>query len=123
MPTVEWINDRGISMKKHYVYSKEGIADANKHMARLKNQGLTATVTHKYAGKTLGGGDYKKVSSPSAEASISKGYGDPRYRKPGTPPPKRKQIHVHPLGDEVANVPWKKAKRRKNQRRRPRLLS
>ena len=118
MPTVEWINARGITMRKHYVYSKEGIADANKHMTRLRNQGLTATVTHKYAGKTLGGSNYKKVSSPSAEASISKGYGDPRYRKPGTHPPKRKQIGV---GDEVASVPWKKAKRRKNQRRRPRF--
>jgi len=113
MPTVEWINARGITMRKHYVYSKKGIADANEHMTRLRNQGLTATVTHKYAGKTLGGSKHKKVSSPSAEASISKGYGDPRYRKPGTPPPKRKQI-----GDEVASVPWKRAKRRKDQRRR-----
>ena len=60
MPTVEWINARGIRMKKHYTYSKQGISDANNHMTKLKNQGLTATVTHKYAGKTLGGSNYKK---------------------------------------------------------------
>tara|TARA_Y100000034_G_C6805205_1_gene361500 strand:- start:447 stop:797 length:351 start_codon:yes stop_codon:yes gene_type:complete len=111
MPTVEWINARGVSMKKHYTYSKQGIADANQHMARLKNQGLTATVTHKYSGKTLGGSKYKKVTSPSAEMTFAP---ERNYK---APPPKRRK----PVGDEVASVPWKKAKRRKNQRRRPKF--
>ena len=54
MPTVEWINARGITMRKHYVYSKEGIADANKHMTRLKKPRLNRDCNPQVRRKDLG---------------------------------------------------------------------
>lgn len=95
MPTVEWINARGVRMMKHYTYSKQGISDANKYLSRLKNQGLTATVTHKYAGKTLGGESHKQVTNPSAEMTFAP---ERTYK---TPIPKRKKKKKK---DELVNI-------------------
>ena len=65
MPTVEWVNARGIKMTKHYKYDDKGISAANARVRSLKDQGLTAKVVHKtgVGYRNLGGSKMKKVGN------------------------------------------------------------
>ena len=81
MPTVEWVNARGIKMIKHYTYDKGGVSKANARAKSLREQGLKPKVSHKTGRgyKALGGGKMKRVGS-SAELS----------------PPHRRTFKPHP---------------------------
>ena len=70
MPTVEWVNARGVKMIKHYTYDKGGVAKANARAKSLREQGLKPKVVHKtgVGYRSLGGGKAKRVGS-SAELS------------------------------------------------------
>jgi len=70
MPTVEWVNARGIKMIKHYTYDKGGVAKANARAKSLREQGLKPKVVHKtgVGYRNLGGSKMKRVGS-SAELS------------------------------------------------------
>ena len=65
MPTVEWVNARGIKMIKHYTYAKGGVATANARAKSLREQGLKPKVVHKtgVGYRNLGGGKTKRVGS------------------------------------------------------------
>ena len=81
MPTVEWVNARGVKMIKHYTYDKGGVAKANARAKSLREQGLKPKVVHKtgVGYRNLGGGKTKRVGS-SAELS----------------PPHRRTFKPHP---------------------------
>ena len=68
MPTVEWVNARGIKMIKHYSYDKGGVEKANARVRSLKDQGRKAKVVHKtgVGYKNLGGSKMKRVGSGPA---------------------------------------------------------
>jgi len=82
MPTVEWVNARGIKMIKHYTYDKGGVSKANARAKSLREQGLKPKVVHKtgVGYRNLGGGKTKRVA-PSAE---------------GPPPPHTRTYKAHP---------------------------
>jgi len=65
MPTVEWVNARGIKMIKHYTYDKGGVAKANARAKSLREQGLKPKVVHKtgVGYRNLGGSKMKKVGN------------------------------------------------------------
>ena len=87
MPTVEWVNARGIKMIKHYTYDKGGVAKANARAKSLREQGLKPKVVHKTGGgyRNLGGSKAKRVGS-SAE-----GPSPPHTRTYKAHPSKRKK--------------------------------
>ena len=65
MPTVEWVNARGIKMTKHYKYDDKGMSAANARAKELRGQGLKAKVVHKtgVGYRNLGGSKMKKVGN------------------------------------------------------------
>ena len=65
MPTVEWVNARGIKMIKHYKYDDKGMSAANARAKELRGQGLKAKVVHKtgVGYRNLGGSKMKKVGN------------------------------------------------------------
>ena len=87
MPTVEWVNARGIKMIKHYTYDKGGVSKANARAKSLREQGLKPKVVHKtgVGYRNLGGGKTKRVGS-SAE-----GPSPPHTRTYKAHPHKRKK--------------------------------
>ena len=87
MPTVEWVNARGVKMIKHYTYDKGGVSKANARAKSLREQGLKPKVSHKTGRgyKALGGGKMKRVGS-SAE-----GPSPPHTRTYKAHPSKRKK--------------------------------
>ena len=66
MPTVEWVNARGVKMIKHYTYDKGGVSKANARAKSLREQGLKPKVVHKtgVGYRNLGGSKMKKVGNP-----------------------------------------------------------